>query len=80
MCPSSPYSVDESPSSTVIEAVAAEMGVQPTELPEQLFDAIDADALDSLFRGRERMDGKVTFSYCGYIITVTSDGTVTVDG
>ena len=73
------YSVDKSLSSAVIEAVAAEKGVQPTELPEPLYNALDADALDALFGDRDGASGKVIFSYCGYSVTATANGHVSVE-
>jgi hypothetical protein len=63
----------ESLSHAVIEAVAAREGVDPAELPEALYDAVDTDALDSLFRAE---DGEVVFPYMGYEVRVTSAGVV----
>ncbi|WP_418285035.1 HalOD1 output domain-containing protein [Halorubrum sp. DTA46] len=79
MCPSSPTSSNNALSTAVIEAVAKEMDGDPTELPEQLYDVIDSDALDSLFTGGNSMGGTVTFAYCGYTVTATADGDVTLE-
>lgn len=73
------HPVNKSLSSAVIEAVATEMGVQPTELPEPLYNPLDADALDALFGDRDGANGKVIFSYCGYSITATANGHVSVE-
>ncbi len=55
------------------------MDVAPTELPERLLDVIDPDSLDSLFASGNPADGTVTFTYCGYSVTVTADGDVTLE-
>ncbi|RRJ29495.1 HalOD1 output domain-containing protein [Halocatena pleomorpha] len=79
MGPSPPRSVDESLSRNVIEAVATEMNIHPTELPEPLYDALDPDALDVLFVNNDGTGGEVTFNYCSYSITVTAEGNVSVE-
>ncbi|UPM44825.1 HalOD1 output domain-containing protein [Halocatena salina] len=79
MSPSPPRSVDESLSRNVIEAVATEMNIHPTELSEPLYEVLNPDALDVLFVDRDGTDGKVTFNYCGYSITVTAEGDVSVE-
>lgn len=61
------------PSEEVIEAVANEEGLDPAELRSPLYDAIDPDALDALFRNSA---GAVSFEYHGYAVVVTSDGIV----
>jgi hypothetical protein len=84
-------SVDRSETATakslsynVVVAVAEREGVEPTEIEpptyEALYDAINPEALDSLFAPREngvhRASGQVEFEYCGYRVVVTSDGDV----
>lgn len=65
----------ESITETVIMTVAEAEGVGPLEIPP-LEEAIDADALESLFsdtRGAEGdRDVRVEFSYCGYDIAIES--------
>lgn len=63
-------------SHAVLTAVADAEGVDPIDLDRPLYEAIDPDALDSLFRpdGTPRTDGRVRFSYYGYEITVHADG------
>jgi hypothetical protein len=63
----------------VIEAVAAQMDVQSTELPEKLYDVLNPESLDSLFASGNPTEGTVTFNYCGYSVTVTADGDVTLE-
>ncbi|RDZ39517.1 hypothetical protein C5C07_19600 [Haloferax sp. Atlit-4N] len=70
---------DKSLSIAVIEAVATEMEIHPTELSELLHDVLDADALDALFGDRDSSSGKVIFSYCGYSITAAATGHVSVE-
>lgn len=75
------------PSEAVVEAVATAEGIALEELCPPEYDplhaAIDPEALDALFaprrRGVSQREGTVTFSYCGYEITITSDGTVQLD-
>lgn len=62
-------------SSSVIEVVADASDTHPSDLPEQLHDVVDPDALDKLFTGRE-VQGCVQFEFCDHRVTVYSDGTV----
>ncbi|MFP8954288.1 HalOD1 output domain-containing protein [Natrialbaceae archaeon A-arb3/5] len=70
----------------VIAAIAEKEGVDPTDIepPEyqSLYDAINPEALDSLFAprvdGTTRTNGRVEFTFCEYHISVTSDGNVVV--
>ncbi|ARS88323.1 HalOD1 output domain-containing protein [Natrarchaeobaculum aegyptiacum] len=83
-------SVDETvtkpPSQTVIDAVADAEGIDPADLRPPAYDplhaVVDPDSLDALFSdradGAPRPTGCVTFSYCGYVVTVASDGSVVV--
>lgn len=78
--PSRPERQSESASQTVVRAVAAEDGVDETELPP-LFGAIDPDALDSLFSSgplAARTSGTVRFTYAGYEVAVGAGGDVSV--
>ena len=67
---------------TVLTAVAEREDTSPTTL-DPLYDVIDPDALNGLFAptetGTPRAPGRVVFSYCGYEVTVSSDGSVRVD-
>ena len=65
---------DEHLSQSVIAAVADAEGVDPTELSVPLYEAIDPDALDALFRSDGVAAGQIRFSYHGYQITVYDDG------
>lgn len=62
-------------SGAVLAAVAKREGIDPVELSEPLFPAIDTEALDRLFKAAS---GTVTFQYLDYEIRVDSDGTVEV--
>ncbi len=70
---------DQLLSTTVISAVADSAGVQPLELPP-LYETIDPDTLDSLFRPSTG-DGPdhISFTHVGYAVTVYGDGTVVVE-
>ena len=69
-------------SSAVIEALAAEEGVAPTELRDPLYDVVELEALDDLFSDRRdgspRSEGLVEFGYRSYEVTAYSDGRVEV--
>jgi hypothetical protein len=61
---------DHTVSEAVLAAVAEREGVDETELETPLYEAIDPDALDDLFRdGR----GHVSFQYAGYVVTIDHD-------
>lgn len=65
----------------VLEEVAEAEGAGPLELPP-LYDTVDADALESLLSGTATDDRpeavEVTFQYCGYAVSVDSDGTARI--
>lgn len=70
------------PSLEVLERIAELEGTDPIELTPPLYAAVDPDALDSLFHSatadESNPSGRVSFSYCGYDVTVRSDGEVSV--
>ncbi|ELZ15285.1 hypothetical protein C477_18905 [Haloterrigena salina JCM 13891] len=81
--PSSVTSVSEGqPSLTIVERVAALDGTDPLSLPP-LYDAIDPDALDSLFQSSSadgpQTTGAVQFTYYGYDVRVDADGEIAIE-
>ena len=75
---------DESVSIAVVTAVSTRRGVAPTELPP-LYEWIDPDALDALFKPTRRggpRRGELEFTYDGHEITVTHGDCleITIDG
>ena len=70
------------PSTKVIVTVAEREGVDPCELDQPLYDVVNPDSLDALFtptsNAAVRRGGHVEFTYCGYDVTVKSDGHVGV--
>jgi len=62
-------------SETVLREVAAEEGVGPDELRPPLYDVVDPEALDRVFRERT---GQVSFEYHGYVVTVDHEGSVSL--
>lgn len=71
---------DESMSETVVDAVADAKGVDPLDL-EPLYDAIDPDALDSLFAeapGASASPTELRFEMDGCEVVVRGGGTVVV--
>ena len=65
----------QTPSTAVIQAVAACEGVEPMELMEPLGETIDPDGLNSVCR---TSTVHVTFEYHGYIVTIDTDNQVDV--
>lgn len=81
-----PSSSETPPSQVIIETIAAREGVDVTDVEppayEPLYAVVNPEALDKLFepthRGDERVSGRVTLEYEGYLVVVHSDGTVDV--
>jgi hypothetical protein len=65
--------------SAVVDAVAEREGVDPTDLPP-LYDAIGPDVLEVLHEADSDGNQRVTFEYYGYRVTVSSDGSIVLDG
>lgn len=64
-----------SPAMAVLEAIAADLGVDPSELDTPLYAAVDPDALDRLLSS----DGVVlAFEYDGHTVVVEGGDTVDV--
>lgn len=57
----------------IINAVANRENIEPEHLSVPLYDVIDPEALDSLFRDSF---GYVTFRYHGYVVRIHHDRTV----
>jgi len=69
-------------SESVVEAVAREKDVEPSELSDRLYEAIDPEALDRVFAGTattDRGNGTVVFTYHGCEVTVHGDGSVSAE-
>ena len=66
---------EQSLSEAVVKAIANHEGRQATEISKPLYDVINPDALDTLFRDTE---GKVAFVYLGYVVTVDERGNVSL--
>ena len=70
-------------STKVSAEIAAREGVDPLQLDEPLYDAVDVGALERLVETADRgADAafEVTFSYYGYDVAVDGAGEVTVSG
>lgn len=76
---------ERNPSERIVEAVADAEGVDPLELPP-LYDAVDPDAVDSLFAPQLRVgsvpshDAAVRFEYHGYVVRVAATGRISLTG
>lgn len=68
---------DEEVSTAVVRAIEEVTNTPVVESPP-LYDAVDPDALDSLFRDRDT-DGEVQFEHDGYRITATGAGEVRIE-
>lgn len=62
-------------STTIVRTVAEREAVAVADL-RPLYDAIDPDALDQLCE--HGFDGTLSFSYEGYRVIVTGDGSVSI--
>lgn len=74
------WSRTEPVSTLVVAAVAKAAGVDTTDL-EPLYDAVDPEALDELFKptgSTGRMINSLSFPYSGHLVTVHGDGKVAV--
>ena len=67
----------ESASEAVLEAVGALEDRPPAEFPRPLHASIESNALDSLI-AHDGTSTRVTFHYERYLVTVESEGRVTV--
>jgi hypothetical protein len=76
------YDADETPSETVVRAVAAVTGQHPERMQTRLADVVDPDALDRLFDGEALgADGppaRAAFDIADCRVVVDGRGTVTV--
>ncbi|AXR78200.1 HalOD1 output domain-containing protein [Natrarchaeobaculum sulfurireducens] len=66
------FSENKTATAAIIDTVAAVTGTRPTELPP-LYDAVDPEALDSLFESFEQRSSetlRVEFSYHGMTVVV----------
>lgn len=60
----------------VLHEVAERRGEPPEQLNPPLFEVIDPDALDTVFRAET---GRISFEYLGYTVTVDHSGDVNVE-
>lgn len=63
-------------SEAVLHKVAEQSGKSPEEMNPPLFDVIDPDSLDTVFRGDT---GHVSFEYQGNVVTVNHSGNVNLE-
>ncbi|WP_121741460.1 HalOD1 output domain-containing protein [Natronorubrum halophilum] len=70
-------------STTVIHALADCLGVDVTDGRLSLYDTVDPDALDTLFRprydGRSRTGGSLSFVVHDHRVTVSSTGEILIE-
>ena len=64
---------------TVIDAIAAAEGVDPTDSDLELYDAVDLEALDVLFERRSFDDHwRFEFAVRDHVVVIEGDGRVAV--
>lgn len=71
----------DSPMTAILDAVAAREGTDVKDLPP-LYEAIDPDALETLFeptRQGPTRTGRLEFTYSGYVVTLVCDRDGTLD-
>ncbi|WP_247002621.1 HalOD1 output domain-containing protein [Halosolutus gelatinilyticus] len=70
-------------STTIIHALADCTGVDVTDSRISLYDTVDPDALDGLFRprydGTPRAGGTLSFVIDGHYVTVSGDGEILIE-
>lgn len=69
------------PSISVVEAIAEAEGVEPSALHPPLYQVVDPDALDALFKtdGSMAVGNRVSFVYRGYRVVVEDQGRISVE-
>ena len=78
---STTLTTDEAVSIAVVDAVADLEDTTVADIDPPLYEVVDPDALDRLFMPTEdndRNDGRVSFEYLEYTITITSDGFIRI--
>lgn len=68
---------DQRPSTSVVLAVSAALGIDPSELSPRLYDVVDPDSLDAVIRSIDA--GRVTFEIADCRVTVGARGGIRVD-
>lgn len=71
---------EEPLSTVVVEALAAATGEDPTSIDFHLYDAVDFEALDALYRHAQESGGtwQMEFTVEGFDVVAHSDGRVSV--
>jgi hypothetical protein len=73
---------NEPTSETVVNAVAAQLGVSPIDVRLRLYVAVDPDELDDLTsrlsNWSDDSPGRIAFADAGYEVTVHGDGEVSL--
>ena len=67
-------------STSVVRAVATAIDTDPLSLDEQLYDAVDPDALDRLLGGGPNIGSacRLSFEFAGCSVTIHGDGQIVV--
>ena len=74
----SSMNIQDTIAENVVTQIADKEGASPTDL-EPIHTVVDPDALEKLFQpvpGNERMSGQISFTYCGYNVTIQASGYV----
>jgi hypothetical protein len=68
------------PTDRVLAALAAKQGCDPIEFSTPLYEVVDPDAMDGVFRADSNHEMYVGFSFGEHAVQVHGDGTVYVNG
>lgn len=69
----------KSPTLRVVDAIANQTDVDPTELTPPLGTVIDPEALDAVFEADASSDLRVSFEYAGYLVSLSSNEDVSIE-
>lgn len=64
----------------IVTRVAETRGIDPTDVDERLYDAVDAEAVWQLFRDRPESTGSVEFEFAGTTVRVSATDEIAVEG
>ncbi|MCU4754503.1 hypothetical protein OB919_21460 [Halobacteria archaeon AArc-curdl1] len=69
---------DASPTTVIVETVADLTNQEAQNLPA-LYDSVDPDAVDQLFKHKGAQQLKLEFQYDGFQVTVDSSGSICLE-
>ncbi|WP_435158149.1 DUF7504 family protein [Haladaptatus sp. DFWS20] len=74
---------DHSLSAVIIQEMIEAAGVEPSDIPNPLYESVDPDALEELFQplmdGTPRENYEVSFAFAGHYITIRDGGRIQIE-